>query len=80
MRLEKQFAILKDTCTESLEKLNEKLIIGNFTCGEEIFLDFDRKYKSLKEKEKEMRLINQVLLDYFQTLSNSVNSLYNEVR
>jgi hypothetical protein len=50
--MKNNLAIIKDTCRESLEELKEKLIIANITCCVEIFLEFDSKYKSLKEDEK----------------------------
>ncbi len=81
--MKNNLAIIKDTCRESLDELKEKLIIANITCCEETFLEFDGKYKSLKEEEKRIETEKanyQGLLDYFKTLSNSVNNLYHDMR
>jgi len=72
---------IKDTCTDSLEDLKEKLVMENIICCEETFLEFDEKLKSIKEEEK--IILNdkknyEDLINYFETIGTSFNKLYDD--
>ncbi len=80
--LKNNYEAIKDTCSQGLEQLKERLIMENIVCCEETFLEFDGKYKSLKEEEKLIlrdKKVYEDLISYFGTLSSSVNKLYEEM-
>lgn len=75
--------IIKDTCTESLEELKERLIMENIVCCEETFLEFDNKYKSLKEEENAIEIEKanfEDISNFFNIFSNSINNFDEEMK
>lgn len=83
MNLKNNLNIIKDTCSETLEQLKEKLIFENLIACEETFLEFDHKYKILKEEENKIiadKNTYEDLINYFKTISDSFNNLYDDFK
>ena len=73
---------LKTSCVEGLDKLKENIDIEDLMVDENIFLTFDKKYRSIScEKEKIVSDINTYKLfkDNLNLVQDIVNKTYNEI-
>lgn len=80
--LKSNLALVKNTCEEGLDELKERLVIQNIISCEETFLEFDEKYKSLtncKEKILADKKVYEQLNDFYFSISESINNLYDDI-
>ena len=78
----KNIISLRENCEDGLDCLKEKICIENLMIDDDIFLTFDKKYKSIsQEKNKILKNIEQ--FDKFKTqlkiIENAVEKIYNEL-
>ena len=74
---------MKENCEDGLDCLKEKICIENLMIDDDIFLTFDKKYKSInQEKNKILKNIEQFekFKNQIKTIENAVDKVYNELR
>ena len=73
---------LKDNCAEGLEKLKEDIEIEDIMIDENVFLTFDKKFKSInneKEKIKHDLEAYQTFSDNLKTIQTIIEKTYKEI-
>jgi hypothetical protein len=74
--------LIKDHCSQGLDKLKEEIKIEEMMMDQEIFIVFDKKYKEIqneKNRIREDRKKLEELTESFKLISDSIEKIYQEI-
>jgi hypothetical protein len=76
--MQQNIGLLKKNCAEGLEELKNEISFKNMMADEEIFLEFDRKFKQIAN-EKSKIAIDNLKYDELRKLITSITSFSNNI-